>query len=85
VSRCPIIIGIGYKYHPKIQYQYRSNPSFTRVSSGDSLDGCCVGGFGSDYGAGRGGGPVKSSGFGGRAPGPYSGYITHFDKYLLTV
>jgi len=34
---------------------------------------CYVGGFGSDYGAGRGGGPVKAAGFTGRASAPYAG------------
>jgi len=38
----------------------------------------CIGGFGSDYAVGRGGGPVKSSGFGGRAPGPYAGFNRYF-------
>ena len=48
---------------------------------------CCVGGFGSDYGAGRGGGPVKTGGFTDRSAGPYGGlFYTEFviqkTKYL---
>ena len=48
---------------------------FTREAANTaSYTGCvAVGGFGSDYSAGHGGGPVKTGGFTSRASGPYGG------------